>query len=326
MGLGRLENERQEHSASVVAPDGAVACGHRISTSTVVMAGLLTIIGLGVLLGFVVQPPGEDPPPWNRVSAVVGWWYFNAWAISFLPQIYLNHARKCVVGQSFDYVLLNVLGFFSYSVYTVSFFAIRSVQEDYERRYGNTNTVDANDVGFAVYAFLCCVYNSWQIYAYDRGAQTVHPFTVIGMAVVVAVMTLWLALVLVGVHTAVGFNTLDWLYGLSVVKLGVSLIKYLPQIYLNFKRKLTVGWNIWNVLLDFAGGSLSVVQQLIDCGTTGRWNGIAGNPVKFCLGSLSMIYDVVFMAQHFVLYRENNQKLHRAQGESLVGAENAAEK
>jgi hypothetical protein len=39
-----------------------------------------------------------------------------------------------------------------------------------------------------------------------------------------------------------------------------------------------------------------------------------------------MIYDVVFMAQHFVLYRENNQKLHRAQGESLVGAENAAEK
>jgi cystinosin len=72
-----------------------------------------------------------------------------------------------------------------------------------------------------------------------------------------------------------------------------------------------VGWNIWNVLLDFTGGSLSVAQELIDCASRGDWNGIAGNPVKFCLGSLSMVYDVIFMLQHFVWYRANNERLHK---------------
>ena len=31
------------------------------------------------------------------------------------------------------------------------------------------------------------------------------------------------------------------------------------QVYLNFRRKSTVGWSIGNVLLDFTGGSLSIL-------------------------------------------------------------------
>lgn len=35
---------------------------------------------------------------------------------------------------------------------------------------------------------------------------------------------------------------LNWLYFLSFVKLGISLVKYIPQVLLNYKRKSTVGW------------------------------------------------------------------------------------
>lgn len=36
------------------------------------------------------------------------------------------------------------------------------------------------------------------------------------------------------------------------------------QVVLNYQRQSTVGWNIWNVLLDFEGGLLSLVQLLLD--------------------------------------------------------------
>lgn len=37
---------------------------------------------------------------------------------------------------------------------------------------------------------------------------------------------------------------LDFMYYLSTVKLIVSFIKYLPQVWLNYKRKSTQGWSI----------------------------------------------------------------------------------
>jgi cystinosin len=294
-----------------VAPPGFRFGPVRLSTMQAVAAGIALIVASGFILGFGLDPPSKDPEPWARVSAVIGWWYFTAWAISFLPQLYLNFTRKCVVGQSFDYVFMNVLGFFSYSIYTFSFYAVTDVQDEYKARYGNSNNVELNDVVFAVYSFLCCVYNSYQIYAFDRGSQRASKATVAGIAAAVTVMSIWSIAVAAGAHTKYVFNSLDILYGLSILKLGVSLIKYLPQIHLNYKRQCTVGWNIWNVLLDFTGGSLSVAQELIDCASRGDWNGIAGNPVKFCLGSLSMVYDVIFMLQHFVWYRANNERLHK---------------
>ena len=292
----------------VSAPSGATFFGVKCSQNQLVGVGSSSIVVVGIVLGFAFTPPSADPPPWDRLSAIIGWWYFTAWAVSFLPQLYLNYTRKCVVGQSFDYVVLNVLGFTSYSIYNVAFYAVPSVQRDYRDRFGNDNNVELNDVGFAVYATLLVLINSWQIVVYERGAQRVARWVQLLVATTLLLFVVWLCVLLYGFHTTVFFNTLDLLYGLSIVKLAVSLIKYLPQLYLNYQRQSTIGWNIWNVLLDFTGGFLSVTQQLIDCGTTGRWNGIVGNGAKFALGSFSMVYDVAFVVQHFVLYRQNSRR------------------
>jgi len=34
------------------------------------------------------------------------------------------------------------------------------------------------------------------------------------------------------------------------------------QVVMNFRRKSTIGWSIGNVLLDFTGGLLSILQSL----------------------------------------------------------------
>lgn len=43
-------------------------------------------------------------------------------------------------------------------------------------------------------------------------------------------------------------------------KLAISNLKYLPQLYWNYKRKSTKGWSIFNILMDFTGGAGSFLQ------------------------------------------------------------------
>lgn len=87
------------------------------------------------------------------------------------------------------------------------------------------------------------------------------------------------------------------------VKLVVTLVKYMPQVWTNYKRKSTVGWSIGQILLDVVGGVLSIAQLVIDSSLQGDWSGILGNPVKFGLGNVSIFFDVIFMVQHYILYR-----------------------
>lgn len=93
-------------------------------------------------------------------------------------------------------------------------------------------------------------------------------------------------------------------YAISYVKLLVTVVKYIPQVWVNYKRKSTVGWSIQQILFDFSGGVFSLVQLVIDSALEDDWGGITGNPVKFGLGNVSIFFDVIFMVQHYVLYRE----------------------
>ncbi len=56
---------------------------------------------------------------------------------------------------------------------------------------------------------------------------------------------------------------LDFLYACSYAKLLITLVKYVPQAVMNYRRKSTMGWSIGNVLLDFSGGILSITQMFM---------------------------------------------------------------
>lgn len=61
-------------------------------------------------------------------------------------------------------------------------------------------------------------------------------------------------------------------------------------------------------MLDFTGGLFSFVQIIIDA--KGRGKPVFGdkdsgfNIVKFILSVMSIIFDLIFMFQHYVLYRD----------------------
>lgn len=127
---------------------------------------------------------------------------------------------------------------------------------------------------------------------------------------------------------------LDVIYVMGNVKVFISICKYLPQAFLNYQRKSTIGWSIHNILLviftigvlinrqDFSGGIMSIIQELVDAIRMDDFGGITGvildcspvvltngqNIAKFLLGFVSIFFDVIFMLQHYVLYRDRNDE------------------
>ena len=97
---------------------------------------------------------------------------------------------------------------------------------------------------------------------------------------------------------------LTYLNFFSYVKLAVTLIKYIPQAYMNYRRKSTRGWSIGNVILDFTGGSLSLLQMFFLAYNHSQWNSIFGDLTKFGLGLFSILFDILFFTQHYILYRD----------------------
>ncbi|KAI8148516.1 PQ loop repeat-domain-containing protein [Fennellomyces sp. T-0311] len=238
---------------------------------------------------------------WQLVSSFIGWIYFLAWSVSFYPQAILNWQRKSVQGLSIDFLYYNVLGFACYSIFNLAFFASEEIQEEYKRRNnGSENLVRVNDVVFALHAFTISCFTLSQTFYYKRSEGQKASLPARGL-IWLAILGAFLNILAVKSGHALW---IDLMYYLSYIKLGISIIKYLPQAWINFKRKSTVGWSIHNILLDFTGGVLSVAQLLLDAYLSGDWSGVSGDPVKFGLGFVSIIFDLLFMMQHYILYRD----------------------
>ena len=111
--------------------------------------------------------------------------------------------------------------------------------------------------------------------------------------------------------TAVGkIDLLLLIYFYSYVKLLVSGIKYLPQALMNYRRKSTEGWSIGNIFLDLIGGIFSLVQMILFAINYNDWASLYGSVTKLGLGVLSIGFDLIFIIQHYKLYRANKSSAH----------------
>jgi cystinosin len=67
------------------------------------------------------------------------------------------------------------------------------------------------------------------------------------------------------------------------------------------------------------GGILSLAQLGIDSYLGHDWSGITGNPVKLALGNASIFFDIMFMIQHYWLYRGKDlTTVHESEEDPLL--------
>ncbi|CAM9228110.1 unnamed protein product [Pylaiella littoralis] len=291
---------------------GAAAMGRRRGDGTVALAVLCSLVCVGAALGVVLPASDELHGPYRRISAIIGWIYFSSWSVSFYPQVLLNFRRKTSVGLSFDFLLYNVLAFSCYAAFTCSLYWSKWVQREYGKRHaGQPSKVQLNDAIFALHATFVSFLTLAQVVYYDWRGRKQRPSrsAVIVCSVIIACASAYALSVWIGQMSDGGdgvLNWLDFLYFLSYVVTGI--LKYFPQVLLNIRRRSTKGWTIWNVILDLTGGLLSVLQLVLDCWSTGDWGGIAGYPVKFAIGFISVFFDLIFLFQHYVLYPQPREE------------------
>lgn len=219
------------------------------------VVAFLVLIMAGIVMGLALPRNKElRNEGYATLSNILGWIYFLAWTVSFYPQIFLNWRQRNTEGLSLGFELLNLLGFLFYSVYALSFFLLPQIQEAYRKRHnGHENKVTIQDVVFACHATILTALTVAQMLHYDgiriyRRLSWPIFMVLTGLLVITCV-----ALVVV---SARGDGPSDWLlylYTISFMKLFVSVIKGVPQAFLNYRRKSTVGWSIHNVLCDFTG-------------------------------------------------------------------------
>ncbi|KAM7291288.1 cystinosin homolog [Ixodes scapularis] len=215
---------------------------------------------------------------------------------------YLGPDALLVVGLSFDFIGLNLTGFLAYSFFNIGMFFSKDVQAEYLLQHPTgVIPVEINDIVFGIHASFATFITVLQCCFYERQDQRVS------LPARVLLGVIWTGAVVFGIVTVAGGNPhspwLTYLYFFSYSKLVITLIKYIPQAYLNFRRKSTVGWSIGNILLDFTGGSLSMLQMFLIAYNYDDWSSLFGNFTKFGLGFISISFDLLFIIQHYVLYR-----------------------
>ncbi|XP_069354662.1 cystinosin homolog isoform X2 [Maniola hyperantus] len=236
------------------------------------------------------------------ISYIMGWIYFVAWSISFYLQIYINFKRKSVVGLNFDFLALNIMGFTMYSLFNCGLYFSEAIQAEYFSRHPRShNPVQLNDVFFSLHAAFATLVTITQCFIYEREDQRVSN---VGRSILGGFFGVIIITASLGAANTIAW--LDFLYYCSYIKLCITLIKYVPQAYMNYKRKSTVGWSIGNIFLDFTGGFLSILQMTLNAYNYNDWISFFGDATKFGLGAFSLAFDIFFMLQHYVFYRQAN--------------------
>ncbi|CDP16643.1 unnamed protein product [Coffea canephora] len=270
------------------------------------------------------QGSSWNSTPLQVLHALLGWIAFASWSISFYPQVILNFRRKSVVGLNFDFVLLNLTKHSSYLIYNASLFFSSAVQRQYHQKFGFDQMIPvaANDVAFSAHAVLLTVFTLFQIAIYERGHQKVSKTAT---AIVTAA---WFAAA-VCVFVAVPHKKWLWLVScFNTVQVVMTVIKYIPQAVMNFKRKSTIGWSIGNILLDLLGGVTNYAQMAVQSIDQKSWVNFYGNIGKTLLSLVSIFFDILFILQHYVLYPSKQKasppKLDAVSKEPLIeSSENA---
>ncbi|KAM3556323.1 hypothetical protein ARSEF4850_005581 [Beauveria asiatica] len=243
------------------------------------------------------------------VSAIIGWAYTLCWGVSFYPLLLSNIRRRSTEGVSIDFCLLNMLGMAAYATYNVVFFFSPVVRRQYAERNPENPTpmVQPNDVAYTLHGLAISSTMYSQFYPRLWGFYTTRPVKIS----LWCSMTFWASILaaLLGILAASAspdsqsWMWLDVVYLVGNFKTLLTLLKYLPQVWLNYRRKSTQGLPPLPFALDIGGATLSLLQLLIDVAYSNQSAALA-NPVKLVLSNLLIFFDAVLLFQRFVLYRD----------------------
>ncbi|XP_049819469.1 cystinosin homolog [Aethina tumida] len=225
-------------------------------------------------------------------------------SLSMYPQLYtIKDIDRLSIyeisGMSNDFVYLNLLARALMLFNTLQMSCLS--MEEYRTRYpkglipitGVDNAFAFH--GFIVASILCLQSNRYP--GADKKLSTTAKVIVI-FCIIVPNIAYFLEML--------GFiQWLDVIYVHRFEEWLLLFLRYLPQVRHNFRRKCTLGWNIWGPLVELLGlgiSGVSVLLQIINLG----WivTPLENTFVELIIIVFAILYIIIFIVQHFIYYYE----------------------
>ncbi|CCK72065.1 cystinosin-like protein ERS1 KNAG_0I02800 [Huiozyma naganishii CBS 8797] len=250
---------------------------------------------------------------------VLGAVYVAAWSVSMYTPVVTNYAVRSSNGVSPDFVALNTAGYF-YLVcsYLLQMFGWVPASEDSASSKLVAPNVSLFDLLYCTHGELLNVVLWTQVrfgkvlwgfqHDHSRRMKPVY-YRIFALSVLVFVQ-----LTAKFTYDCVQFGwdnhrTLRYCNRLFLLKICMSLIKYVPQVRHNHERRSVKGFSIPGVMLDIAGGVCSLLQLLLQLAGDGAftWSLVKVNFGKIALSMVTLMFCLIFILQ-WVVYDKSKVK------------------
>ena len=231
-----------------------------------------------------------------------------AWSVSFYFMAYEVIKVKNSDGFSINYLMLNFLGYTYYSTYNVYGYK-------YNASYNSSGQLHISDCIFAIHGLFMTSVHIVLVLYYPRTTNRVKIIW-LGFAV--------MSIMALGIYAIIDQKVESIVKLMGLMKVAISFVKYVPQVYLNCIRRTTLSWSTTNVFLDLTGGLLSFLQIIIDYIDKGKSTQFSSNlnTAKFLLGIVTVVFDIIFLFQRFVLFPPKKPRvLNNTTGEETIDAD-----
>lgn len=236
------------------------------------------------------------------------------------PPIFLNLRLHSVEGISLDFLYLNILGYVCYTTSICMLYFNPFVQAQYAEKYTPTTgdhtphypLLKANDVAYTLHGLVCALVVFYQVHFTDFKKSRAQQYLSSSSKMLIWIVCFVCGLAVSGIILFPGrtpLKLLDLAELLGFVKVFMSTCKYVPQLLYNQRRRSTKGWAINSTILDITGGMLSLSQLIVDGLANNDIASVFGNTSKLGLALVSMVFDVLFLVQHFVLFRDRQPEV-----------------
>lgn len=103
-------------------------------------------------------------------------------------------------------------------------------------------------------------------------------------------------------------RTLEYCNRLFMLKISMSLLKYVPQVFHNHERKSMKGFAIQSTILDVTGGLASLMQLvwLLSKEESFNYTVLVANFGKIGLAVVTILFNFVFVSQWFIFETHPN--------------------
>ncbi|SMN20651.1 similar to Saccharomyces cerevisiae YCR075C ERS1 Protein with similarity to human cystinosin [Maudiozyma saulgeensis] len=244
------------------------------------------------------------------LDELLGLVYVSVWSVSMYPPLLVNYRQRSTKAISVDFAILNTAGY-TYLMISMAlqlYFWIE-VAKDVDRP-----KVTQFDMWYCAHGFLLNLVllsqivfgrKLWNFYRDNKLRRMKQGYYRILWVSIVIFLLLTGQFVLNNMQQNWdNSRTLNYCNNLFLLKISMSLIKYIPQVKHNYDRRSVKGFAIQGVILDVTGGVASLLQLLVQLSRDQGFSlaTFLTNFGKIGIALVTLIFNFIFISQ-WLLYK-----------------------